>query len=623
MSLLDDVSIVITPNAYNVGTLYAVIPVPTEGADVIVDGNFPDGSTAWALNGWTISGNAANCSGISANMIQNISGSTNKQFLITFTLSNYISGSVRPAFVGGYDYSPAYNANGVYTTVISSYSDIRFVFYSNSFDGSVSNVSVKEYTSADMDVTRETAATRVDENGLVNYAEVLGSELVSCGDFDCADPDAVWSAFVGWDINGGKAEALNVNGSNLVQDNITFTNTKTYKIQFSISDYVSGEVRVRFSGGAGFISTDYVSGNNTHTLYLQSIGNTVFRFQGQNNFTASIDNVSVKEVTRDNVPRIDYTGGGCPHILAEPQRTNLVTNSEDFNAYRIAGSTVTPNSTTSPDGTNSGILVTQGTSTLILRVSGVVEPSTTYTFSGYFKSSSSITQVILDITDNGNTTFDLTNEWQRFSVTAESRAGGSPYHFVDVATNGSQGDTFYAWGLQVEEGSYATSYIPTSGSTVTRNQDQFTRDGIGSLINSTEGVLFAEIAALSNDLSYRRISVNDASTNNRIGISYDDVSNRIRGQIVIGGVSIFLVFTSTDITEYSKIALKYKTNDFALWVDGIERDTDISAGVLPSNTLNNLSFDNGGGGNVFNGKVKQLQVYDTALTDTQLAALTS
>ena len=47
--------------------------------------------------------------------------------------------------------------------------------------------------------------------------------------------------------------------------------------------------------------------------------------------TYFIDDVTVKEVTRDNVPRIDYTGGGCPHILAEPQRTNLVTySSNDF-----------------------------------------------------------------------------------------------------------------------------------------------------------------------------------------------------------------------------------------------------------------------------------------------------
>ena len=64
----------------------------------------------------------------------------------------------------------------------------------------------------------------------------------------------------------------------------------------------------------------------------------------------------------------------------------------------------------------------------------------------------------------------------------------------------------YMWGAQVEEGSYATSYIPTSGSTVTRNQDIFTRDGIGSLINSTEGVLFVEMAALSDDSTRRVIS---------------------------------------------------------------------------------------------------------------------
>jgi hypothetical protein len=162
----------------------------------------------------------------------------------------------------------------------------------------------------------------------------------------------------------------------------------------------------------------------------------------------------------DGYPIIqDQTSPNLAHIPT----TNILTYSEDFDTYRVAASTVTPNSTTAPDGTNSGILVTQGVSTLVLRANNVVAPSTTYTFSGYFKSSSSVTQVILDITDNANTTFDLTNKWQRFSVTAESRADGSPYHFVDVATNGSQGDTFYAWGLQVEEQTQATAYIKSDG----------------------------------------------------------------------------------------------------------------------------------------------------------------
>ena len=69
-----------------------------------------------------------------------------------------------------------------------------------------------------------------------------------------------------------------------------------------------------------------------------------------------------------------------------------------------------------------------------------------------------------------------------------------------------------------------------------------------------------------------------------------------------------------------KIALKYKVNDFALWIDGVERATDTS-GLAPIG-LNTVALDQAGGDN-FYGKVKQLQVYDTALTDEQLEALTT
>jgi len=71
----------------------------------------------------------------------------------------------------------------------------------------------------------------------------------------------------------------------------------------------------------------------------------------------------------------------------------------------------------------------------------------------------------------------------------------------------------------------------------------------------------------------------------------------------------------------NKIAFKYKNNDFALWVNGVEVGTDL-IGVIPTG-LNKLSFDDGNGSSDFYGKVKQLQVYDTSLSDTQLAALTS
>jgi len=649
MSLLDDVSIVVTPNGYKAGELYAVVPVPTEGAELVEDGSFPSGTSNWSEGtGWSLIDGYANASSASGELSQSgIDFDTSKRYYIQYTISGYSgSGGVKARFKGAvWNTGELREENGTFTEVLMSTAENTVFSFvtSSSFTGSISNVSVKEYTASDMDVTRATAATRVDENGLVNYAEVLGSELVSCGDFDCADPDAVWSAFVGWDINGGKAEALNVNGSNLVQDNITFTNTKTYKIQFSISDYVSGEVRVRFSGGAGFISTDYVSGNNTHTLYLQSIGNTVFRFQGQNNFTASIDNVSVKEVTRDNVPRIDYTGGGCPHILAEPQRTNLITYSEAFNSW-LAKDYVTvaedTSETTSPSGNNTASKITINSVSTIRRLYEVVTTSSgnDYTFTVYAKKgttdyirfylNSNMFDVSFDLT-NGTKTVTLGsgsiesvgNDWYRLQATGTSSLT-TEVPQIQLSDSASVSDYLYIWGSQFEVGSYPTSIIPTSGSTVTRNQDIFTRDGIGSLINSTEGVLFVEMAALSDDLTARRISINDGSYNNIVEIGYTSNSNEIKNRVKSGGgAQTNMNYTAPSIISDLKIALKWKVNDFAVWVNGVEVATDTS-GTTPIG-LSQISFDRGDGTQNYFGKVKQLQVYDTALTDPQLEALTS
>ena len=170
-----------------------------------------------------------------------------------------------------------------------------------------------------MDVTRATAATRVDENGLVNYAEVVSdTELVTNGDFAT---DSDWTKGTGWTISGGTANA-NTSGNyiNLYQNSV-FTVGKAYKYEFTVSNYSQGDVRFTQSG---VDISGLKSANGIYTGVF-SASQTALYIQGVNSFIGSIDNVSVKEVTRDNVPRIDYTEGGCPHILAEPQRTNLRT----------------------------------------------------------------------------------------------------------------------------------------------------------------------------------------------------------------------------------------------------------------------------------------------------------
>ncbi len=538
MSLLDDVSIVVTPNGYKAGELYAVIPVPTEGAEEIVNGDFAT-DTDWTKGtGWSISGGTANCNNTSGstqdlkteNRILNLGG---KRVQISFTVSNY-SGSASMTVTlqgtGGNDFS-GINANGTYTTlslISPTDNSIDLLFKaSNGWVGSIDNVSVKEYTSADMDVTRETDATRVDENGLV---EKLGA----------------------------------------------------------------------------------------------------------------------------NVPRIDYTGGGCPHILAEPQRTNIAEYSEQLDVAPnvIDNANYTSNFYVSPNGLTTAPKFEETTANDrhgFYQYQTVT--SNSYSVSIYAKEidrrficlQSNLTSI------NQFTFFDLqlgtvvsegtgwtatinavgSSGWYKLTATCTAVAGSRYVIFggsVDGLSNTYVGDgsLFTFWGLQLEEGSYATSYIPTIGSTVTRNQDIFTRDGIGSLINSEEGVLFVEMAALSDDGTNRYLSISDGSINNYIYFRFMSTSNRVLMRTVVAGVTInTLQITITDTTDFNKYALKWKSGDYAFWINGVESVVDASATIFSADVLNQLEFSfptSGGGG--FPSKVKQLQVYDTALTDDQIRQIT-
>ena len=364
-------------------------------------------------------------------------------------------------------------------------------------------------------------------------------------------------------------------------------------------------------------------------------------------YVTSVTNVSVKEVTRDNVPRIDYTGGGCPHILAEPQRTNEIVNSDtsDFGIVRSARGVqetklgIIEGYKYSYTSANPNINKNYSESTLGYK-----------TLSVYFDATNSdYCQLNLASGGNGGTGANVlfTPSTQTFGSISENATyvRNSSANFESLGNNiyrimlttefisyfGSTtfpiiyfGDNSNVWigGVQVEQGSYATSYIPNFGTAlgVTRNQDIFTRDGIGSLINSTEGVLFVEIAAFADYTTYRYMGLTDGSSDNRVIILYYNSSTRIRVLLSSDGTKYFdAYYAVTSIEDFHKVALKWKENDFALWIDGVERATDTS-GLAPIG-LNTVSLDQAGGDN-FYGKVKQLQVYDTALTDEQLLQLT-
>ena len=652
MSLLDDVSIVVTPNAYNVSTLYAVIPTPTLGAEEVTYPNFTNSD----ISQWKIASSRAtkswNASEFMRLTYDLASGSAlyatfghtlNVVYKVTMRVRGTKADGVTAqgsAFssigdnneLGRAISNPALTADWqdyeFYT--VPTGSTFRFYLASAVIGDLVDfdSISVKEWTGADMDVTRETAATRVDENGLVNYAQVLGSEEVFNGDF--ATNISGWTTNTSrgsyaWD--NGRAKITNdaADGYPNMSQDITTEIGKAYKVTATVEIGTATLAEVRIYDGA-ILGNQQLTSDGEIEFRFTAVGTTpkllLYLFEaGNTGHYCYFDNVSVKQEDRNNVPRIDYTGGGCPHILAEPQRTNEETKSNEFSAWTSSsGATATANYIVSPDGTQNAARI-QFTSNGFLYNTAQGNSSTLFTISCYAKRNDSGTQGVgFFVNGSGavDSAWSLTSDWKRFTYTYTS----TNTSMIGIA--GLGGADISVFGFQIEKThSYATSYIPTSGSSVTRNQDLFTRDGINSLINSTEGVLFVEMAMLSDDLTNRFISINNGSKTERVLIGYSNASNKIFASSYVGNVlQCNIFFILPDMLDYNKVALKYKENDFALWVNGVEVGTDLVGSVSTSNTFNKLALDEGDGTDIMFAKVKQLQVYKTALTDNQLIQLT-
>ena len=495
-----------------------------------------------------------------------------------------------------------------------------------------------------------------------------GDELVTNGTFDT---DSDWTKGTGWSISDGKA--ISVGGADFASLNqeIGATSGNTYKVIFTITEYTSGQLFLNIQGS----SITYTS-TGTYTAYVVSGGSKVYFVSGSglNQFVGSIDNVSVVDVSSDfdfdrassatrinssglvsnvatGVPRINYNSNGDNgHILLEPTSTNLITYSEDFEQWtEEANIDVTNNSIISPDGTQNAakLQLTGSSSGTDGKISFAVSPSaTTHTFSVFAKKGNhdyiyiwmnisggtNITRWI-DLDDGSVnvgsgtatvTTTSFSNDWWKIEYTfdATNLTGVRLEVADDGVSTGTGGDNIYVWGAQLEALPYATSYIPTlTGSTVTRATETLTGSGNSTLINSTEGVLYAEIAALADDGTYRILSLSDGTTNERVYMQYTNASNTVSVVVKDGGVTqANMVYVLSDATNFSKVAIKYKANDFALWVDGVERGTDTS-GNTPTG-LNTLDFNNASS-TVFYGKVKALAVFNEALSDTELTNLTS
>jgi len=455
-------------------------------------------------------------------------------------------------------------------------------------------------------MTRASAGTRVNPQGLVETVELLGSENIDLSSFVSA---------TNWAINGSEIEASGTTA--LFKQPFTLGAGKTFKITIVVDSITSGNFEFWIGGYSE--DTPTISVADTYTYYVTSGGSESYMgFNPHSNLIATISSVSVKESTRNDLARVDYTGS-TSSLLAEPQRTNTVVYSSDFSQYLYGGTA--PTLTTgqlAPDGTYNAT-----------KISGVIgstslyrnaESSTTASRSIYARTVSGTgTARLTSYNSNTNNLFTLTEEWQRFELTGSNSDGGTNFYAADF--RGSQTlSEFIIWGCQSEEATYPTSIIPTSGSTVTRVQDQYTKTGISDKINSTEGVLFLEMAALSNDGTNRYISINNGGALDYLFFRYRS-DNQFQIRYRSNNVdSVNQTFSLSNNLDFNKIALSYKLNEFKIFINGLQVGSTITSGNIFNAAVDSLDLEKFNGGDIFFGKIKQLQVYKTANID--LAALT-
>jgi hypothetical protein len=358
------------------------------------------------------------------------------------------------------------------------------------------------------------------------------------------------------------------------------------------------------------------------------------------------------ETVASGVPRLDYTNSTCPKLLLEPQRSNLLTASADFpsswSQYQNGTGSVpvvTSNNATAPDGTmtadtvvfNSGAGTTTSDSSLI--GSSLSVAAGDYTMSFYARVTSGTAKIVSRHVAGGNyTTINLTTQWQRFSWTENNASTGSVYPEMGIRRGLSNEPlnstaTVQLWGIQLEAGSYATSYIPTTTAAVTRVADDTSKTGISSLIGQTEGTLFVELPLqYLNFDNYRGIiSISDGTFDNGAFVFVNNAggtSNQYSSVYRTGGSTVASFqasnLSSANIGTTYKIAIAYKANDFVFYINGVQIGSDNSGSI--SGTISRLdlgSIGYTGLSTIDRQTISQALLFKTRLTNAQLAELTT
>ena len=377
---------------------------------------------------------------------------TGKKYKLTVDVLSITSGSIKVANAG---INETFDTVGISTRIINPTAATTLNFYR-----ATANVDLTLNSVNLIEITTDTSLPRINYEGF-SYQDVLSSELVTNGSFDS---DTAWNKNSNWSISGNTANCDGTSNGDINQGTTLATTGKSYRITFDVVSISQGEFFFKFGG----VNGTFRNSIGTYTETIQAINSNRISLDSLNNAIGSIDNVSVKEYLGQSV----VPDSGCGSWLWESQSTNLITQSElfsDSSWLRVGSITTTDNYTTSPSGQNNGTRLqwTNATNYIYQSLSHV---GSDFTLSIYLKSNTNVSQNVRLFMDNGAQAKDVvvTTQWQRFELTNTTTPTQSNRNVGLIKSGGQVGDLDISiWGAQFEALSYATSYIPTSGSSYT------------------------------------------------------------------------------------------------------------------------------------------------------------
>jgi len=381
-----------------------------------------------------------------------------------------------------------------------------------------------------------------------------------------------------------------------------------------------------------------------------------------------IETVS-SNVPRLNYPLIDGVVSGCPSLLLEPQETQLISYSNDFSNsdWQKYGVNLYYNSAIGIDGTLSATTLSRASgSTNRINQNKLLVAGNQYIISIYAKADSDkyitiglvygalnysavqfdlVNGIVLNSYSSGAFSVHspkiekMPNNWYRVSATVSPGINDSYPAFIasnTLWTSGSPGvfdpgdgvSGIYIQKPMFTNSTVLTSYIEnTSAGTATRLADVVEKTGASSIIGQTEGTLFVEGNAKAtgtgvglNNSGYL-LAISDGTISNQISIRLYPFDGIYYIQVRIAGASTTgSTYTPATLGENVKIAFAYKTNDFAIYVNGTQLYTS-SSGAVPA--LSVISIGQLGGALDATVDVKNAQIYDTRLTNENLQTLTT